>query len=224
MRAELPDSIKGKLREILNVDTEATDEVGVTEELNSIFTQTICDKLDFSYNELLTSESIEIQKKEFMEECLSDELLNSGLETLTIFLVSKTQEILRDYDSGTFTSSELINSDTMNKIHKYKKYADMAYQYIANKLSLKTEEEILVEERRVYYDLIGNVVFFMIRYWRDYVAIIFRLMASFSRVNSSLALIPDKVYLDSEELLEEIFGEVREKELGEIYRKARMSG
>lgn len=155
-------------------------------------------------------------------DCQNDELLQSGLETLTYFIIEQSRIIIQDTKNNVRTATEIMNSSEMKSIQKYQKYAYIGYQYISTELSKASQSHISLGSRRVYYDLLGTLVFSIIRYFRDCTIFMFALLASFKLSSKSIGLIPIEASLHSENLQRDLYGEKRDKELAEVYRKHRM--
>jgi hypothetical protein len=203
---------------IIDVNSKLEDKMGFKAEFDSLFKGSVCRLMNWKQeNEGLVSQD----GSTLFVDCEVDQLLSSSLETVSIFLGEQARKIL-EFSKTDMESIEILNTETMEFFYAYKNYMGTAYEYLTLTLGDMIDKRIETSKNSLYLEWFVTVIYLIIFVIRDFKFFIYKYKKSLSIVNKSLTLIPEVAYLQSEELLEEIFGETREKEITELFRKMRI--
>lgn len=204
----LPADFKLNYEYIMDLNKNLENKMGFREEFDSIFKGNVCVQMT-SKQENGTWVSQDGSTLDI--DCESDQLLSSGLETLTVFLKEQARKILDESKDPTSSPTIILNSEVAASIDWYRNYLGTAYEYLSHKLASFLEESILLGYKGLHWDWGFTICYLILISIRDRIYFMRRYQISFKEVHGGLKLIPEQAYLASEEMLDEIFGEKRLK-------------
>ena len=113
---------------------------------------------------------------------------------------------LENFDSGIFSSQELINSDINTTVLSYRAYIEQAFHYLTEQMVGFMSQYLKSLNNKLNSEIFGTVIYLILVVARDFGYFNRRRIRSLKLVTESLALILMQCYLESQFLKNEIFG------------------